>query len=247
MDYHSLNVDVLGSILLQPLLFEFDNGMIVCFSVCNFRFIWTIAILISFGFLIYAVSKEFIEYHSLPTITKSEYLFSSKMNFPAVTICSTSPLSKKRAITNSRRDNYWKSCSVALEQAKPINWSESEYEKEGYFEPRTEEDVFNEAIQVEDLLISCSFEGKPLNCSEEFQPVITDGGVCYTFNTEGKFSTTFSSPFENLNLLVNVNEDDMTWSLHSGSGIMVSNAVFVNFSITRKNKTEFNAFGQLRL
>ena len=246
MDYNSLNEPWCPRI--NPMLtwwFEFYTGAIIqniiftCFPFCNFSFIWTVAILISFGFLIYAVSKEFIEYHSLPTITKSEYLFSSKMNFPAVTICSTSPMSKTRAITNARRDNYWKSCSVVMDQAKPINWSEPEYSKEGYFEPRTEKEVFNEAVQVEDLLISCAFEGKPLDCSEEFQPVITDVGVCYVFNKDGKFSTTLSSPAENLILFVNVNEDDMTWSLQSGTGIMVS--CVHSFVLNSALSTEYNA------
>ena len=187
---------------------------------CNFSFLWTVAILSSFGFLIYSVTTEFIEYRSLPTITKTEYVFFSKMNFPAVTICSTSPRSKKRAITNSRKDNYWMNFGRFLYLAEPINWSEPEYEAEGYFKSRTEKDIFNEAIQVEDLLMHCSFEGN--DCFNEFQPVIMGSGVCYTFNRDGKFSTKFSDPAMNLKLLINVNEDDMTWSFYEASGIMVS-------------------------
>ena len=215
------------TLISTPLVsFDTNNCNFLCFLLYNFSLIWTIAILISFGFLVYAVTKEFIEYRSLPTITRTEYAFSSNMNFPAVTICSTSPLSKKRAITNSRRDNYWMSCSAALDFSQPINWSEPEYEEEGYFEPREEEDILNEAIQIEELFLSCMFEGKLLNCSLVFHPVITAVGVCYTFNKDGKMSTTFSSPVENLFLLVNVNEDDMTWSLQTGSGIMVSCGLF---------------------
>ena len=194
----------------------------------------------SLGVLVYAVSMEFKEYHSFPTTSKSEYAFSSKMEFPAVTICSTSPLSKKRAMTNSRRDNYWMSCSAMYGSAKPINWSEPEYEAEGYFKPRTEEEIFNEAVQIKDMIFGCAYEGKPFNCSYYFHPVITEAGVCYTFNKDGKLSTTFSSPIENLILYINVKEDDMTWSLQPGSGVMVSYAAdvcpfgYTVFAVRRK-------------
>ena len=113
------------------------------------------------------------------------------------------------------------STSLMSQFAQPINWSEPEYEAEGYFKSRTETDIFNDAVQVEDLLRMCAFGRILFDCSNVFHPVITDAGVCYTFNKDGKFSTKSTRPFENLNLLVNVNKDDMTWGLEDGSGIKV--------------------------
>ena len=111
--------------------------------------------------------------------------------------------------------------------SQPINWSEPEYEVEGYFKSRTEKDIFNDAVQVEDLLRMCVFGGILFDCSNVFQPVITEIGVCFTFNKDGKFSTKSSSPLENLNLVVNVDEDDMTWSVEDGIGIKVSANSFI--------------------
>ena len=132
------------------------------------------------------------------------------------------------------------STSALFNLSKPINWSEPEYEAEGYFKPRVEEDFFNEAIPIKDLIFACVYEGKPFDCSYGFHPIITEAGVCYTFNKDGKLSTTFSSPIENLFISINVNEEDMTWSLQLGIGVMVSCEALSLLHILYKNVQNVN-------
>ena len=103
-----------------------------------------------------------------------------------------------------------------------LSRSEPEYEAEGYFQPRTEADILYEAVQVQQMFLQCVFEGRVLNCADEFQPVIMEVGVCFTFNKNGTFSTSMSGPVNNLFLYINVNELDMTWGLDFVSGIKVS-------------------------
>ncbi len=38
-------------------------------------------------------------------------------------------------------------------------------------------------VSCADMLLRCHFEGHTFNCTELFQPIITDEGLCCTFNT----------------------------------------------------------------
>lgn len=48
------------------------------------------------------------------------------------------------------------------------------------------EDIFNViqdvAPTVDEIMLSCSWKGTNFNCSEYLQPVLTNDGVCFTFN-----------------------------------------------------------------
>lgn len=39
------------------------------------------------------------------------------------------------------------------------------------------------APTIEDILVFCRFRDKTTNCSDLFDPIVTEDGLCYTFNT----------------------------------------------------------------
>ncbi|XP_018572877.1 pickpocket protein 28-like [Anoplophora glabripennis] len=160
------------------------------------RFIWGILIIISISACGYMISRIYNKYEKSPVIvsfaTKESPIFS--IPFPAVTIC---PISK----SNRTKLNYTMVIKkkISKEILPPEIELRAQYmslvcENGREHFPNNDtftDDFFVKLDEVPDNLplripvttnIPCIFMKKVMPCEKLFKPIITDEGICYTFN-----------------------------------------------------------------
>ena len=161
-------------------LYMFDTGSILK------RIFWGLVLLIAIGGFLAVTGWNFYQLARDPTSTSISLTRESELTFPAVTICSLNLLNittlrvlfptEDRIVSDmiklfaDVRTNNIEACqSTARNLAANIgispNWG----------------NLTNLAKnELDKFLISCRFIGK--DCTSDFTPVSTVGGVCYTFN-----------------------------------------------------------------
>ena len=78
---------------------------------------------------------------------------------------------------------------------------------------------------VEDFIQSCFFAGKSCNVTEVFEPVFTNLGICYTFNSgrvRPLFQSSVTGQRQGLQLVSNINQSNTTTILNLGLIITIN-------------------------
>ncbi|KAF7281904.1 hypothetical protein GWI33_004065 [Rhynchophorus ferrugineus] len=157
------------------------------------RIWWLISIILSLSLFVTLVVQTFHKWQVSPIMVT----FATKetptwqVPFPAVTICPlTKSVSSKFNFTHHiKRLNANETLDTETEKklgylslicnmdARWVSQSDSEFADYHLFE-------FLNDVQpnFDEMLSHCMFMGKPYSCSDLFFPVITDEGLCYTFN-----------------------------------------------------------------
>ena len=79
---------------------------------------------------------------------------------------------------------------------------------------------------VEDLIVDCSFAGKACgNLTEVFEPVFTEMGICYTFNSgsmgRSRVKTRGIGQRQGLRMTIRINQSDYATPVDAGVKIAV--------------------------
>ena len=127
---------------------------------------------------------------SRPTATTISNIETHNLKFPAVTVCNLNMLSRKelqkRNLTNLiekatrlvRQELNDQNCKTDLMGSLPQS------DVSIISSIKFEELAIAASDAVEDLIVDCSFAGKACgNLTEVFEPIFTEMGVCYTFNS----------------------------------------------------------------
>ncbi|XP_030054084.1 acid-sensing ion channel 1 isoform X1 [Microcaecilia unicolor] len=142
--------------------------------------LWACAFLLSLSIFLYQVADRvrfYLEYHHVTLLDEQD---SNQMIFPAITICN---INRFRISQLSYLDLQFLGPLVEFSEDVDSGFTmadvTSDHSQENYemfhFYDRT-------CHQLEDMLLNCSFQGKPCTAAN-FSVVFTRYGKCYTFNS----------------------------------------------------------------
>ena len=192
------------------------------------RLFWGLLFLAASVSCFYNVSTLITYYFSVPTATTASTVHEDELHFPAITICNlnqfrTSYL-KERNLTNLVRS------ALNLRLTNSSTFLE-EYEQQ--CSPNKFDESTNITIQqvsqeggqkAEEFIVDCTFQGLPCNISNDFVPLQTSLGICYTFNN-GKTApirqVVGGGTRHALQLVLNVEQHEYSGSLTHDAGVRV--------------------------
>ncbi|KAG5671928.1 hypothetical protein PVAND_002096 [Polypedilum vanderplanki] len=167
---------------------------------CLTRFFWLIALSASIGGLLFHLVVLYRKYGYEPDLgVKISQKPMRDIPFPAITICS--PVFAKNNIVNYRKfgmffemtgknltteqKNYFAANYQVCNPSDEIG----DYEIVSHFlKKRTDFDLIKlveeTSLNVTDLMLVCAVHGVPIDCTKIFTRVLTDFGLCFTFNMQ---------------------------------------------------------------
>ena len=191
------------------------------------RLFWLIVVLTAAGGCLYNISDRIQFLISSPTSTTISVTRRTTLTFPAVTVCNLNNF----RITELEMRNLTDLIQSAIFFVDEKGTKTCEEELESMFQSEnlnnvTYEDLTVQARQsVQYFIIDCYFAGEPCgNLTEVFEPVFTNLGICYTFNS-GKIKPLIQSKGtgqrQGLQLLVNVNQSEYATPVDAGVKIAI--------------------------
>ena len=188
------------------------------------RFVWVVVVLGATIGCVITISDRIKYLNSHPTATTISIIRQHILTFPAVTVCNLNSLRfeelEEKNLTDvigQRSDfvdvNVSKACKEKLEL---VSQSEN-------LSNITYEELAVQAKQhMEDFIRLCYFDGK--RCDKNvFQPIFTDLGICYTFNSgtiKPPLQSKGTGQHQGLELYVFVNQSD--YAIPSDAGVKIS-------------------------
>ena len=131
------------------------------------RILWAVFVLTAIAFFSYQSISMLKKYFSFPNTTKVSLKYDSMPDFPAVTICNF----------NKYRSSVVKNLtSLGLGGATYENVDFSTLTNETQF-------LFDAGHQINDTMYSCLWGSKQTCDYRNFTPVLTNMGLCHTFNS----------------------------------------------------------------
>ena len=199
------------------------------------RIMWMLILVISASVCLYTIVDHFVIFFGKPTATTVN--IETKDNglpFPAVTVCNLNPVLLSYAEENNIteflevflnpsfqpfvRDREGSNCNNFLESLGLTNST------------LTLNEVYNDGgNEVGNFIIACQFnENRTISedCKDELQPVLTEFGLCYTFNSirNKKADRFIRSPGRrnSLRLSINITQHEYLSSSNGEAGVLVS-------------------------
>ncbi|XP_072050271.1 LOW QUALITY PROTEIN: acid-sensing ion channel 4-B-like [Amphiura filiformis] len=185
------------------------------------RFVWLL-ILIGLGvWLSLGISDSVKKYLNRPISSVITMNYVNNITFPAVTICNynlwrASIVSPTQAIMASSIFN------LDPNDRMNVNWTAYEIQHGG--QPLDMEQFPKLAAhRIEDMLFDCRWRNVVKCTAANFTQIITDWGICYTFNSEPMNALQVKQPgsVNGLSLRLNVEQYEYTYGENTGAGLKV--------------------------
>ena len=191
------------------------------------RLFWLVIVLAAAGGCLYNISDRIRFLISSPTSTTISVTRNTSLSFPAVTVCNLNNL--RASVLNGRNltDLIQSATFLVTEENAASCQEEVEsliIQSDNLSNITYEELIVQARQHVEEFILDCYFAGEKCgNVTEMFEPVFTNLGVCYTFNS-GKLGPRLSKGTgqrQGLQLMVNVNQSDYTTPFDAGVKIAI--------------------------
>ena len=189
------------------------------------RLFWLIIVLTAAGGCLYNISDRIQFLISYPTSTTISVTRKPTLTFPAVTLCNLNNFRigslEERNLTNLIQS------ATFLVTEEGAQSCEDEVSQSDNLNNITYEELTVQARHgVVDFILDCYIAGEPCgnNTAEVFEPVFTNLGICYTFNS-GKIKPPLQSKGtgqrQGLQLLVNVDQSNYATPADAGVKIAI--------------------------
>jgi hypothetical protein len=175
-------------------------------------------------------SLLFINYSDLKTVTAVSVKHKGKLRFPAVTLCPTSMYNLAKIRNNSALLRYLASVSKisAIFPGREVNFSDPEND---FLHENGEQNwLTSVGFELNKTLLSCSFSGQILNCSDLMRTKMTDMGICFMIRDDGLSLTSgYPGKSSGLSLVVHIDQDNFvpTENMAIGMSVCTYNSVLV--------------------
>ena len=194
------------------------------------KIFWTVLFLVALGLCGYGIGSRVIFFMSVPTSTTVSSEHATRLEFPAVTVCNLNTFRRSYLVEKDliglvkaaldfrvRRDSnkptaeqYQADCRAASANSTHTDMTFTRLLREG-------------GQQHEDFVVGCYFLGLPCNISNDFVPILTRLGTCYTFNTlPAVREVTGSGIRYSLELVLNIEQHEYESSIDKDAGVRVS-------------------------
>ena len=131
------------------------------------RILWAVFLLTAIAFFSYQSISMLKKYFSFPNTTKVSLKYDSMPDFPAVTIC-----------------NFNKYRSSVVKNLTSLGLGGATYENVDFSTlTNLTQFLFDAGHQINDTMHSCRWNGKQTCDYRNFTPVLTNMGLCHTFNS----------------------------------------------------------------
>ncbi|XP_076071766.1 acid-sensing ion channel 1A-like isoform X1 [Mytilus galloprovincialis] len=187
------------------------------------KLIWIILVLAAASGLFIFVILEFLHLSHNPTITSFTTSIQETIDFPAVTVCNLNQVKSSVLECFSEKDKLEASKTFyALSELSII------LEHFGLRSTQTPipGDVLyscarNHSHQIGDMIRYCHFKQELIDCKDIFTPIMTELGVCYTFNKDAKMVAESVGETAGLRFFVNIQQDLYFFSSTIQTGVKV--------------------------
>lgn len=205
------------------------------------RILWALIFLTASGYCLYNIIERSIHYGNFPTSTAVSVEVNTSLQFPSVTVCNLNPFPKDLVERYQLTDlfqviyrPYLKSL-LALLTDPGVNTSFNArldqlcYLYTSRLNDSTRSIDVNDILQIiehdyRDLfIVECDF-GSQLdgNCSNSITPIVTNLGLCYTFNPPANRPTRAPGTRAGLYLSLDINQASLySTSINGNAGVKV--------------------------
>ncbi|XP_061181219.1 acid-sensing ion channel 1A-like [Saccostrea echinata] len=168
--------------------------------------------------IVWFLIDEFRSYYSYPFLSKISLESFGRMQFPAVTICNMGSKNKSRSSKSQKDTDYWLSISTMAAFTNEVDWNDSYYKENGYFEPNSLKQELSMSMDVSKFILMSTFDFVD---GQVFEPTLTSLGVCFTWNGDGNVTTKVSGSLYNLYVLLDIHRDLYEAGFISTAGVKV--------------------------
>ncbi|KAK9709713.1 Amiloride-sensitive sodium channel [Popillia japonica] len=153
------------------------------------RLMWCVALVISVVICSYFINKAYQKWQQTPIIMKiyDKQISIDEIPFPAVTICPSTRIFEEMLHSMRKIKNY--DAQAELEGFLISYMNEK-------FSPESLNFIYNNTPEIDKIFWRCSWKGVNFDCAKHLRRVLTEYGVCYTFNSIEK-SQMFHSKISN--------------------------------------------------
>ena len=203
-------------------------------SPCR-RIFWTMIFFISVVGCMYEIVDRFIFFFGNPTSTTISLEYGRNgVPFPAVTVCNLNPVKKSFAMENDLTDVLgllYHSSKLNYNQTRDIlSECENSMNISNISQTCSLHDILYQGqTDLKDFIVQCNFGGDLssndyFDCVDQFFPVITNLGLCYTFNGHNDSGRYVKAAGERygLKIVVNIHQNEYGSSLNGNAGIKMS-------------------------
>lgn len=212
---HVFKLNVLNSRTCRTLQYVLNDP----YFFPSHRLLWISFLLTSMTFVAVCLVQEFQSYFSYPFTSKSFLETFERMPFPAVTICNMGSKNRSKSSKSQKDADYWLSVSsVAVFATKKVDWNDSYYRENGYFEPNSLEKELNISMDVSKFILFSTFD---FMTELVFKPTLTSLGICHTWNGDGNVTTKMTGSLYNLRVMLDIHRDLYEFGLTATTGVKV--------------------------
>ncbi|KAH9487835.1 hypothetical protein Btru_050981, partial [Bulinus truncatus] len=199
-------------------LTTFHGMRLVCSRGPNHirRLIWTVMILACMVALALQVRQQVLYFLSNPKSINVEKKFVDSLDFPTVTICNENSFRISAAYEHGLYD--------VINELFNGTLTESEVNRTGVTNLRLDEFNYKAGNRIENMILRCKWNTLENCYSNNFTRIITDHGLCYSFNGPDSIrELTVQTPgaTKNLQLTLNIEEYERMSGAQVASGIHI--------------------------
>ncbi|KAJ8027746.1 Acid-sensing ion channel 1 [Holothuria leucospilota] len=184
--------------------------------------LWTVLLVCLMVWLAYGIIQGVQKYFSYPVSTVIDINYVRSLDFPAVTICNYNQFRKSK-IMHDKEIIQQVLVALATGNSSNVDWEtyDETYANHTFNLTKT---TLEYGHQIEDMLIECRWNTGEECGTENLTQVITDFGLCYTFNgktSERRLTVSRAGATRGLKLRLSVQQDEYFWGDNTGAGFKV--------------------------